>query len=66
MDIATREKELAIHKAYLADLKTVLPSVKIIKLHKAERDFKRVLLKKMKAVKRDRDDMPPHDRPMRH
>lgn len=46
--IELREKELALHKVYVADLKKVLPIKKIAKLHVAEKSFKKHLLKQLK------------------
>jgi hypothetical protein len=46
--IATNEEKLFFaKKQFLKDLKTVLSSKKIIKLHKAERDFNRRILKQL-------------------
>lgn len=72
-----REKKFNIEKQFNADLKSVLPVKKVLKFHKAERKFKRKLLKKMRKGKHgrkgrgprgpggahgDSDDMPPmHD-----
>ena len=49
--IIMKQKELDLYKTYVSELKGVLPSTKILKLHRAEREFKRVLLKKMKERK---------------
>jgi Spy/CpxP family protein refolding chaperone len=46
-----RQKELNIHKEYHAKFKAVLPIKKVAKLYKANHDFKRDLLKKIKNHK---------------
>lgn len=48
---ALRQKELDLHKEYHAKFKTVLPIKKVAKLYKADEDFKRDLLKKIKNHK---------------
>lgn len=46
-----RQKELDIQKEYHEKFKTVLPIKKVAKLYKADQDFKRYLLKKIKNHK---------------
>lgn len=46
-----RQKELNIHKEYHAKFKAVLPIKKVAKLYKADHDFKRDLLKRIKNHK---------------
>jgi len=41
-----------LRKEYHAKYKTVLPPVKILKLYQAEREFKRVLIQKIRGPKR--------------
>jgi len=49
--MALRQSELDIQKEYHAKFKTVLSIKKVAKLYKAEQDFKRDLLKKIKNHK---------------
>lgn len=42
-----REQEAAIFKKYAAEFKKVIPTTKVLKLFKAENDFKRELLKEL-------------------
>ena len=44
-----REQKLALDKSFHNDLKSVLPIKKVLKFHKAQRKFKRKLLKRMKG-----------------
>lgn len=53
---ADREKELKLEREYHAKFLSVLPPQKVAKLYKAEHDFKRELLRKLK--KGDRLDHP--------
>jgi len=46
-----RQKELNTHQEYLLKFKEILSIKKIAKLYKAEHDFKRELLKKLKVKK---------------
>ena len=50
-----RQKELNIHKEYHAKFKAVLPIKKVAKLYKADKDFKRDLLRKIKNHRGPRD-----------
>ncbi len=52
---ALRQKELDIHKEYHTKFKTVLPIKKVAKLYKADKDFKRDLLKRIKNHHREVD-----------
>ena len=51
-----RQKELDIHKEYHLKFKTVLPIKKVAKLYKANHDFKRDLLKRIKNHRREVDE----------
>jgi hypothetical protein len=44
---------LDLKKAYLIQFKAVLPEVKIVKLYKAEADFKKFLLKQLKEKRKE-------------
>ena len=44
-----RAKELQYHMELVQKLKGVLPAKKILKLHRAEEEFKKVLLQKVKG-----------------
>jgi hypothetical protein len=60
-----RQKELNLEKEYHAKFKAVIPVKKIAKLHKANHDFKRDLLKKIKNHKGGPEGHrgPPHGGP---
>lgn len=47
--ILLKEQRLELDKSFNADLKSVLPMKKVLKFHKAQRKFKRKLLKIMKG-----------------
>ena len=47
-DIDLKEKGIAIEREYFAKMKAVIPVSKIAKLHQAEREFKRHMLKNLK------------------
>lgn len=49
-----KSQEFKYHEEMLRDLKKVLPAKKILKLKRAEEDFKRMLLEKVKGKHRDR------------
>lgn len=49
--ILLKEQRLALDKSFNNDLKSVLPIKKVLKFHKAQRKFKRKLLKRMKGNK---------------
>ena len=57
--IAIKEKELDLYKKYIADLKQILPVKKIAKLHRAEKSFKKELLKKKKKGGPNPANIPP-------
>lgn len=57
-----REKELALQKQYIADLKKVLPIKKIAKLQQAEKDFKKELLRKIRKGGPNDANIPPPDK----
>ena len=44
-----RDQKFALQKSFTADLKSVLPIKKVLKFHKAQRKFRRKLLKRMKG-----------------
>lgn len=43
-----KQTEFNLHKKLITDLRGVIPSKKIVKLHRAEEEFKRILLNRMK------------------
>ncbi|WP_230407061.1 hypothetical protein [Pontibacter cellulosilyticus] len=47
----TRERELALEKEYAARYQRVISTKQLIKLYRAERDFTKLLLKKLDASK---------------
>ncbi len=49
-----KSKEVQYHEAMITDLKKVLPSKKILKLKRAEEEFKHMLLEKVKGKHRKR------------
>ena len=55
-EMSFREKELAIQKEYHTKFKSILPVKKVAKLYRAEEQFKKVLLDKLK-------DKPVKERP---
>ncbi len=50
-EMASRQKELDIHKKYVAQFKAVLSIKKVAQLYKAEEGFKRRLLEKIQEKK---------------
>lgn len=50
-EMASRQKELDIHKKYVAQFKTVLSIKKVAQFYKAEEGFKRRLLEKIQEKK---------------
>ena len=46
--INLKQKEFDLHKELIKNLRGVIPSNKIVKLHRAEEEFKRILLNQMK------------------
>jgi hypothetical protein len=57
--IEVEEKTAALQRVYLADLKKVLPMKKIGKLFKAEQQFRRELMERMRDRRGGGDDAPP-------
>lgn len=57
--IEKREKELDLHKAFIAKLKAILPIKKIAKLNEAEKSFKKELLKKIRKGGDNPANIPP-------
>lgn len=55
-EMAGRQKELDIRKKYAADFKKTIGSVKTLKLGKAERDFRKELIKRFRDRMDDRRD----------
>lgn len=51
--IIEAQKFLDLRKEYHSKFKTVLPSVKVLKLYEAERDFQKVLMDKIKQHKQN-------------
>ncbi|MEL6810741.1 MAG: sensor of ECF-type sigma factor [Bacteroidota bacterium] len=43
-----KEKEMQENRSFVSELKNVIPPQKILKLHRAEEEFKRMLLQRMK------------------
>lgn len=43
-----KSREMEQHRNFVAQLRTVIPPKKILKLHRAEEEFKRILLERMK------------------
>jgi len=64
--MANREKELALERTYTARFKQAIGAVKTLRLHKAERDFHREVLRRFKERMDDRrgagGDGPPRRR----
>ncbi len=52
-DLAGRQKELDIRRKYAADFKKTIGAVKTLRLGKAERDFNRELVKRMRDRMQD-------------
>lgn len=52
-EMASRQKELDIHKKYVAQFKSVLSIKKVAQFYKAEEGFKRRLLEKIQEKKND-------------
>lgn len=52
--ISIKEKELLYQKELIQNLKGILPAKKILKLKRAEEEFKRMLLRKMKDRRGER------------
>lgn len=46
--LAFKTNELEQHKNFVASLRNVIPPKKILRLHRAEEEFKRILLERMK------------------
>ena len=65
-ELGFRQSELDVLKKYHSQFKQVLPIKKVAKLYRAEEDFKRELLDRIKEnhqdMKRDRMDRSPMDR----
>ena len=55
-ELAARQKELDIRKKYAADFKKTIGAVKTLKLAKAERDFRKELIKRFRDRMEDRRD----------
>lgn len=53
-DIAFRQQELDVLKKYHSQFKQVLPMRKVAKLYRAEEDFKRELLERIREKRQDR------------
>lgn len=52
-EMASRQKELDIHKKYVGQFKSVLPVKKVAQFYKAEEQFKRKLLEKIQEKKQE-------------
>lgn len=55
-EIASRQKELDIRKKYVAQFKKTVGAVKTLQLGKAERDFNKELVKRMRKRDGDRNE----------
>jgi hypothetical protein len=55
-EMASRQKELDIHKKYVAQFKSVLPIKKLAQFYKAEEGFKRRLLEKIQEKREEKQD----------
>lgn len=55
-ELAGRQKELDIRKKYAADFKKTIGAVKTLRLAKAERDFRKELIKRFRERVEDRRD----------
>ncbi|MBP7513200.1 MAG: hypothetical protein KA791_01555 [Flavobacteriales bacterium] len=55
-EMAGRQKELDIRKKYAADFKKTIGAVKTLQLAKAERDFRKELIKRFRERMEDRRD----------
>lgn len=66
-ELAARQKELDIRKKYAAEFKRTIGAVKTMRLGKAERDFNRELLKRLRDRMEERRNgaPPPGGRPGR-
>ncbi|MCG3164653.1 MAG: hypothetical protein POELPBGB_00412 [Bacteroidia bacterium] len=53
-EMASRQKELDIHKKYVAQYKAILPVKKVAQFYKAEEQFKRKLLEKIQEKKEEK------------
>jgi hypothetical protein len=51
-DLSLKEEKLKLHKALVKNLRGVIPAKKILRLKKAEDDFKRMLLDRVKRKHR--------------
>lgn len=51
--ISLKEQQAALMKKYLAEFRKVLPPKKVLLLYKAEDDFKKIMLDKLKDQKRN-------------
>ncbi len=61
-DISARQKELDIIKKYHAQFKQILPAKKVLLLYRAEEDFKRELLDRLRDRKGGHPGPPPRRR----
>jgi Spy/CpxP family protein refolding chaperone len=52
-EMTSRQKELDIHKKYVAQFKSVLPIKKVAQFYRAEEGFKRRLLEKIQEKKQE-------------
>lgn len=59
-EAAFRQKKFDAENQFNSDLKSVLPVKKVLKFHKAERKFKRKLLKKMRKRGKGKRGRGPH------
>jgi len=53
--ISFKQTEFDLHKQLIQNLRSVIPSRKIVKLHRAEEEFKRILLKEMQKRRNGRN-----------
>ncbi len=64
-ELASQQKELDLRKRYSAEFKKTIGARKTLALARAERDFNRELLKRMRERDGGRNGGPPGDRPRR-
>ena len=60
--LALREAQLNLARKYQAELKKVIPARKVLLLYRAEEDFKKELLKRMRERRMGGQHIPPQER----
>lgn len=64
-EMAARQKDLDIRRKYVGEFRRTIGAVKALQLGRAERDFNRELLKRLRERVEERRGGPPGDRPDR-